>query len=191
MFTCGDRITYLQTDLGMSEYDSCKQVGEEFPSGLCRPTCSSCNPQLCNAARLEDPDPSKLVWSDEFDVDGAPDPTKWTYDLGDGCSIGLCNWGNGEVAYYTSSAQNVVVTNGVLKITAKKDSGFSLPYTSARLVTRGLATFKYGRVQFRASLANCQAIGTWPALWMLPEEKVYGGWPNSGEIDVSCFLSFS
>ncbi|KAL9179269.1 hypothetical protein ACHAXT_008559 [Thalassiosira profunda] len=183
-FTCGQRIVYLQSDLGMSVYDSCKRVGEEFPSGLCGPTCSPCNPQLCNAARLEDPDPSKLVWSDEFDVDGAPDPTRWTYDLGDGCNIGLCNWGNGEVAYYTSSPANVVVANGVLKITAKKESGFSLPYTSARLVTRGLATFKYGRVQFRASLATCQAVGTWPALWMLPEEKIYGGWPDSGEIDV-------
>jgi len=133
---------------------------------------------------LENPDPSKLIWSDEFNVDGAPDSDKWDYDLGDGCNIGLCNWGNGEVAYYTKSPSNVVVSNGVLRITAKKESGFSLPYTSTRMVTRGLHSFKYGRIQFRASLAKCQAVGTWPALWMLPEDRVYGGWPKSGEIDV-------
>ena len=116
---------------------------------------------------LENPDPSKLIWSDEFNVDGAPDSDKWDYDLGDGCNIGLCNWGNGEVAYYTKSPSNVVVSNGVLRITAKKESGFSLPYTSTRMVTRGLHSFKYGRIQFRASLAKCKAVGTWPALWMV------------------------
>jgi len=181
-FTCGERITYLQTTEGgsKSEYDSCKQVGEEFPQDQCGPAC---NPLFCNAL-LEDPDPSKLIWSDEFDADGAPNPAKWTYDLGDGCDIGLCNWGNGEDAYYTKSPSNVIVSNGVLRITAKKESGFTLPYTSARMVTRGLHSFKYGRIQFRASLAKCKAVGTWPALWMLPEDKIYGGWPNSGEIDV-------
>ena len=121
---------------------------------------------LCNAV-LEDPDPSKLIWRDEFDVDGAPNPAKWGYDLGDGCNIGLCNWGNGEVAYYTNSPGNIKVSNGVLSITAKKESGFTLPYTSARLVTRGLESFKYGRIQFRASLEKCKALGTWPALWMV------------------------
>lgn len=172
----------MQTSNGgsKSEYDSCKQVAEEFPSDQCGPLC---NPALCNS-RLEDPDPSKLIWSDEFDVNGTPDPSKWTYDLGDGCDIGLCNWGNGEQAWFTSSPNNAIVSGGTLRITAKKESSFRLPYTSARMVTRGLQTFKYGRVQFRASLANCKAVGTWPALWMLPEDNVYGGWPNSGEIDV-------
>lgn len=93
-----------------------------------------CHPLLCDAPvlELEDPDPSKLIWSDEFDVDGAPDPAKWNFDLGDGCDISLCNWGNGEVAYYTSSPSNVAVSNGVLSIVAKKEPGFSLPYTSTR-----------------------------------------------------------
>ena len=165
-FTCGQRISWLQsTDGGLkTEYESCKQVGEEFPS-YCGPAC---NPLLCNIDNtLEAPDPSKLIWSDEFNVDGSPDPSKWDYDLEDGCQIGLCNWGNGEVAYYTKSSGNVYVANGVLGLRAKKEAGFSLPYTSARLVTRGLSSFKYGRVQFRASLSKCQARGTWPALWMV------------------------
>lgn len=163
-FSCGQRITYLQTVDGGSktEEESCRQVSEEFPS-QCGP---SCNPSLCSA-QLEDPDPSKLIWSDEFNVNGAPDPLKWSYDRGDGCDIGLCNWGNGEVAYYTDSPKNVIVSNGFLHIMAKKESGFSLPYTSARLVTRGLHSFKYGRIQFRANIAKCKAVGTWPALWMV------------------------
>ena len=147
----------------LTESNACSQVSQEFPTDQCGPFC---NPSLCNE-QLNDPHPSKLIWSDEFNVDGAPDPSKWTYDQGDGCNIGLCNWGNGEVAYYTDSPNNVMVSNGVLSISAKKESGFSLPYTSTKMVTRGLQTFKYGRVQFRANLARCKAVGTWPALWMV------------------------
>lgn len=58
---------------------------------------------------------SNLVWSDEFEVDGAPDPTNWDYDLGTGEN----GWGNGELQSYTSNAENVIVADGVLKITAK------------------------------------------------------------------------
>jgi beta-glucanase (GH16 family) len=148
-------------------------------SNKCGPAC---NPELCDKV-LNNPNPTDLVWSDEFNVDGLPDPSKWGYDLGDGCP-NLCNWGNGEQAYFTKLPSNVFIANGKLSISAKKESGYSLPYTSARIVSRGLNTFKYGRIQFRANLAKCKARGTWPALWMLPERSVYGGWPNSGEIDV-------
>lgn len=58
-----------------------------------------------------------LVWSDEFDVDGAPDPATWTYDLGAG------GWGNNEVQTYTDDPENVVVEGGMLKITAKAEGG--------------------------------------------------------------------
>jgi beta-glucanase (GH16 family) len=144
-----------------------------------------CDPSRCDVNLvLDDPDPSTLIWADEFDEDGPPDSSNWSYDLGDGCNIGLCNWGNNEVAYYTNSPGNVYISNGTLHIVAKQDSGYSLPYTSTRMVTRGKHIFKYGRVQFRANLALCKAIGTWPALWMLPENKVYGTWPKSGEIDI-------
>ena len=133
----------------MTETEACSRVsGVDFPSGPCGP---SCDPARCNLV-LEDPDPATLIFSDEFDLDGSPDPTKWDYDLGDGCSIGLCNWGNNEVAYYTNRPSNVYVDSGSLKIVAKKETGFSLPYTSARIVTRGKHIFKYGRVQFRYAL---------------------------------------
>jgi hypothetical protein len=164
-YSCGQRISYLQSSQGGSKsvYDSCKQVADEFPIDKCGPAC---NPSICEKF-LDDPDPSKLIWSDEFNLDGPPNPSKWGYDLGDGCAIGLCNWGNEEEAYYTMLPGNVNISNGVLRITAKKESGYSLPYTSARIVTRGLRNFKYGRIQFRATLAKCKAIGTWPALWMV------------------------
>lgn len=65
----------------------------------------ACNPELCDKI-LNDPDLNDLVWSDEFNVDGLPDPSKWGYDLGDGCPS-LCNWGNNEQAYFTKLPSNV------------------------------------------------------------------------------------
>lgn len=131
---------------------------------------------------MSEPDELNLLWNDEFDVDGYPDSGRWDYDYGDGCSEGICGWGNNELQLYTNDANNVWIDNGLLRISAKRDS--SGTYTSTRMVTRGKQVFKYGRIRFRASVANCLAPGTWPALWMLPEYWVYGGWPDSGEIDV-------
>ena len=139
---------------------------------------------------LNDPDPAKLIWSDKFDIPGSPDPTKWTYDFGDGCDIGLCNWGNSEQAYYTNDLSNVEISNGILQIKAKRESGYNLPYTSTIMVTHGIAAFKYGRIQFRANISWCTATGTWPALSMLPKSMVYGRWPYSGEIDVVEFVGY-
>lgn len=115
----------------------------------------------------------ELVWADEFDVDGAPDPANWTYDLGAG------GWGNGEVQTYTSDAENVIVEGGVLKITAKADGA---SYTSARLKSQGLQSFTYGRMDVRAKLPSAQ--GTWPAIWMLGDSFETVGWPRCGEIDI-------
>jgi len=115
-----------------------------------------------------------LVWSDEFDVDGAPDSSNWTYDLGD------WGWGNGEVQNYTDNVENAIVENGILKITAKADG--SGGYTSARLKSQGLQSFKYGRVEVRAKLPASQ--GTWPAIWMLGDSFETIGWPRCGEIDI-------
>lgn len=117
---------------------------------------------------------TELVWSDDFETAGAPDDTKWTYDLGAG------GWGNGEAQTYTDSADNVIVADGVLKITAKKETDGS--YTSARLKTQGLYDFTYGRIDISAKLPAAQ--GTWPALWMLGDNINVVGWPHCGEIDI-------
>ncbi|SHI71341.1 family 16 glycosylhydrolase [Algibacter luteus] len=116
---------------------------------------------------------NNLVWSDEFDTDGAPNAANWTYDLGAG------GWGNQEVQTYTSDASNVSVSEGTLKITAKKDGS---DYTSARIKSIDLYEFKYGRVEVKAKLPAAQ--GTWPAIWMLGANFPDVGWPVCGEIDI-------
>ncbi len=118
----------------------------------------------------------KLKWSDEFDVDGPPDPTKWGYDLGAG------GWGNSELQYYTNRTDNSIVSNGTLKITAKTESFNGSPYTSARLLTKDKYSFKYGKVEVRAKLP--EGVGTWAAIWMLGDNISTIGWPACGEIDI-------
>jgi len=130
--------------------------------------------QNCGNPYLDD---FTIVWCDEFNYTGAPDSTKWKYDIGAG------GWGNGELQHYTSREENAVVSNGYLTIAAIKEDYFNSEYTSARLVSKGNGSFKYGRVEIRAKLPKGR--GTWTALWMLPTESVYGGWPDSGEIDIA------
>lgn len=123
----------------------------------------------------------KLVWSDEFEKDGAPDSARWDYDLGDGCPDN-CGWGNNELQYYTRDTGNVTVKAGRLVIQAKMDSAGGKAFTSAKLVTRGRGDWLYGRIEISAKLPRGR--GTWPAIWMLPTDWRYGGWPASGEIDI-------
>ena len=115
-----------------------------------------------------------LVWEDDFNTNGAPDATNWTYDLGAG------GWGNGEVQTYTNSAENAKVLDGSLIITAKADG--SGGYTSARLKSQGLRKFTYGRIEVRAKLPA--SAGTWPAIWMLGSNNPTVSWPYCGEIDI-------
>ncbi len=121
---------------------------------------------------------SDLVWSDEFDTDGAPSTSNWTYDLGTGDN----GWGNGEAQYYTDRTDNVKVEGGLLKITAKKETYQGKDYTSARLKSEGLYDFTYGRIDIRAKLPS--GGGTWPALWMLGADYQSNTWPACGEIDI-------
>ncbi|MDR1742617.1 MAG: glycoside hydrolase family 16 protein [Dysgonamonadaceae bacterium] len=121
----------------------------------------------------------QLVWNDEFDYTGLPDSAKWSYDT-QGNSWG---WGNNEAQYYTAyDSANALVKDGVLTIAARIDSKGGKRYTSARLVTKGKGDWLYGRFEIRAKLPT--GLGTWPAIWMLPSDYIYGGWPDSGEIDI-------
>lgn len=133
------------------------------------------------------PSAKKLVWSDEFDHAGPPDPVKWNYDLGDGCPS-VCGWGNNEAQYYTKEPQNVRVDNGVLVIEAHKDSLGGKAYTSTRLVSKHQGDWLYGRIEVKARLPKGK--GTWPAIWMLSTDWKYGGWPASGEIDIMEHVGF-
>lgn len=119
----------------------------------------------------------KAVFFDEFSVDGAPDSSKWGYDLGNNNG-----WGNNEAQYYTNRTQNAVVSNGTLKINLIKEAYQGYNYTSARLLSKGKYSMKYGKVEIRAKIPS--GGGTWPALWMLGNNIDSVGWPACGEIDI-------
>lgn len=121
----------------------------------------------------------QLVWADEFDYNGLPNPDKWNYDtLGN--SYG---WGNNEAQWYTvANPNNVEVKNGILSIIARRENYRNKKYTSTRLTTKHKGDWKYGRIDVKAKMPS--GNGTWPAIWMLPTDEVYGEWPNSGEIDI-------
>ncbi|HEX6043431.1 MAG TPA: glycoside hydrolase family 16 protein [Pyrinomonadaceae bacterium] len=121
----------------------------------------------------------QLIWSDEFDYTGLPDPSKWGYDAGGH------GWGNKELQNYTERRkENARVEKGVLIIEARKDGDDKNPYTSARLVSKNKGDWTYGRFEVKAKLPTGR--GTWPAIWMLPTKHSYGTgyWPDNGEIDI-------
>ena len=119
-----------------------------------------------------------LVMQDEFDADGAPDSDLWSYDIGRGNN----GWGNNELQYYTDRPENVIVENGMLKITAIQESFEGSSYTSARILTKGKYAKKYGRFEARMQLPWGQ--GMWPAFWLLGQNIDEVSWPNCGEIDI-------
>ncbi len=135
----------------------------------------------------------QLVWSDEFNYQGKPDSTKWSYDIWPARKV------NGEDQAYTDSLKNVQVKEGNLVITAYKEDVDDAKYTSGRLHSQGKGDFLYGRAEVRAKLPAGQ--GTWAAIWMLPSNPftyatscqsgedwqgspTCDAWPNSGEIDL-------
>ncbi|WP_415231746.1 glycoside hydrolase family 16 protein [Psychromonas sp.] len=145
-------------------------------------------PVVLTDAPVTPSDKWKLLWSDEFDGDSI-DKRKWGFE--ENCWGG----GNNEQQCYTKRESNAFVADGKLNIVAKKGSFTgpdnadgrtettkTLPYTSARLSTLNKKDWKYGRFEVRAKLPQGQ--GTWPAIWMLPTDFVYGGWAASGEIDI-------
>jgi beta-glucanase (GH16 family) len=137
----------------------------------------------------------ELVWSDEFDHDGLPDPAKWNYEEG--------FIRNQEKQYYTKERkENARVENGVLVIEGRKEQ-FKNPkyragssnsrsadefaqYTAASLITSRKASWLYGRLEVRAKLPQGQ--GVWPAIWMLGDNHTTVGWPSCGEIDIMEFV---
>jgi beta-glucanase (GH16 family) len=120
----------------------------------------------------------KLVWSDEFrQLNGsAPDARKWVFDLGgDG-------WGNEELEYYTSRTNNARIESGNLVIEAHRETFGARHFTSARLLTKGKWSWKYGRIEARIKIPQGQGI--WPAFWMMATNIDAVGWPTGGEIDI-------
>ncbi|WP_316635417.1 glycoside hydrolase family 16 protein [uncultured Flavobacterium sp.] len=162
--TTGD-LTYIFTTSGTKSYSIIVSAYNAIGQFV-----SSTTSVNVNVAR-------KLLWSDEFDVDGAPNTSKWGYNTGTGDG-----WGNNELEYYTTRPENVIVSNGTLKIKAIKEEYMGSHYTSARMLTKGKFSFKYGRAEVRAKLPA--GGGTWPAFWMLGDNIDTAGWPLCGEVDI-------
>ena len=120
-----------------------------------------------------------LIWADEFSENGSPCTNNWNYDIGNGNN----GWGNNEKQYYTrADNDNVIIEDGLLKITAIKESYRGYEYTSTRILTQDKFSFTYGKVEVRAKLPS--GGGTWPAIWMLGDNISSVGWPKCGEIDI-------
>lgn len=124
-----------------------------------------------------------LIWEEEFNYEGLPKESDWGYDVGGN------GWGNAELQYYTEkNPDNVYVEDGKLTITSWNEAYDKNEYTSTRLVTRGKKDFLYGRIEVKAKLPKGK--GTWPAIWMMPTDSLYGDWPKSGEIDIMEHVGF-
>lgn len=117
-----------------------------------------------------------LTWDDEFNGTTI-DTNHWTFETGN-----HGGWGNNELEFYTGRPENAYVSNGVLHIVARREFTNGCAYTSARMKSEGLFSQKYGRFEFRAKFPRGK--GFWPALWLMPQDSVYGGWPACGEIDI-------
>jgi beta-glucanase (GH16 family) len=123
-----------------------------------------------------------LVWSDDFQKNGKPDPDKWKFE------VGGHGFGTNDANYATDSIKNAHVKNGHLAIEARKEEYEDQHYTSARINSR--ASWTYGRFEFRAKMPTGR--GTWPALWLLADKITYGNqlWPHNGEIDIAEMVGF-
>jgi beta-glucanase (GH16 family) len=134
----------------------------------------------------------RLVWADEFNTDGLPDASKWSYDT----ARNRLGWYNSEAQYYANArAANARVEAGALIIEARREDLDSATfadwggqhYSSARLITRGHAAWTYGFFEVRAMLP-C-GVGTWPAIWTLSASP-QAVWPDNGEIDIMEHVGF-
>lgn len=140
--------------------------------------CSSGSARAADAAATNE---WKLVWSDEFNTDGPPDPAKWGYEEG--------FVRNKEKQYYTRERlENARVEKGLLIIESRKETFKNAEYTSASLTTRKKASWTRGRVEVRAKLPKGR--GVWPAIWMLGVDEKRAGWPACGEIDIMEYVGF-
>ena len=145
-------------------------IYESYCAGTCDALCD-------DNEENESDDNYVLVWSDEFDGPNI-DVNKWNFQIG----TGSWGWGNGEHQYYTNRLDNAFIQDGKLIIKALNENYQGSNYTSARMTTQNKGDWLYGKI--KASIRVPSAGGTWPAFWMMPTNSVYGGWPNSGEMDI-------
>ena len=120
---------------------------------------------------LAHPNQQGLMFSDEFDKDGNPDPAKWTL-----CPKGNPDWCN----QMSESYDQAYVKDGNLVLVGEKING---EYLAGGIQTKDKFSFSNGRVECRARITRFPN-GAFPAIWMMPQTPIYQGWPACGEIDI-------
>lgn len=167
-------------------------AGQDPEQGSSAVVAEKSPPPTSETVATKVPEGYALVWSDEFDAPGLPDPAKWQYDT----FRNRDGWFNNEKQYYAAGREkNARVAGGRLIIEAHSEdlsqAGFAdwgkQQFTSARLITRGLGDWTYGFFEIRAKLPCGR--GTWPAIWMLPSDENVK-WPAGGEIDIMEHVGF-
>jgi len=178
-----NELTYTYTEAGLKTFDISISAynGDDFIASTISVT-----------VQIGASNGWNLIWADEFNGSGAINSSNWFHQTQ---LPGGGSWYNGEVQHYTNRTDNSYVSDGTLKIVAKKESftdqGHTKQYTSARLNSK--FAFTYGRIEVSAKLPT--GSGTWPAIWMLGKninedggywDANYGttGWPACGEIDI-------
>lgn len=166
--TSGEFIITVRAHVTQDNFISEKEnISIVLLSGISIPTTGATSP-LSYAGKT-------LVWQDEFEGTSL-NTANWKFETGTGNN----GWGNNELQFYRQ--ENTQVNAGHLIITAKKENFQGSQFTSSRIITSGLKSFKYGRIDIRAALPKGQ--GMWPALWMLGSNFQTVGWPACGEIDI-------
>jgi beta-glucanase (GH16 family) len=123
-----------------------------------------------------------LVWADSFSNNNI-NAANWRFESGNNNG-----WGNSELEYYTDRPENAIVQNGNLNIIAKQESYQSFDYTSARMISKDLQSWTYGKIEARIKMHQTQ--GLWPAFWMLGNNISAVSWPECGEIDIMEHVNF-
>jgi beta-glucanase (GH16 family) len=168
-FTCGQRISWLESQ-GIDKKKAKRRVADEFFG-----ECGACDEDKKSLAI--ETEGYRLVWADEFNSSGPVESSRWesVHSHGNG-------FGNHELQFYTNRQKNAWISDGTLKIRAVREEFGGRKYTSAKLKTQD--AWRYGKFSVRARLQHGDARGTWPAIWLLPQDWKYGSWPHSGEIDI-------
>jgi hypothetical protein len=213
VFDCDGRREDCAGECGGSNFtDVCGNCGDWVVANNCKDDCRDCEGKcggdaivdctgecdgdavedcsgVCGGYAVEDDCGAcggvaeyELVWEDEFEGDGL-DLDKWNIEE---WSAGAFNE---EGQAYTDEIDNIYVENGNLHIRALRETydpdnngEADALYTSGRITTKYKGGWQYAKVEVKAQLPLGE--GTWPAIWMLPTEDTYGGWPESGEIDI-------
>lgn len=209
---------FLNQALGECGVTPCSLIQKQFSScvkgseDVSEPVLPDLEPGICEKIKRTTKT-WELLFSDEFDGDSL-DKSKWNYEEGDGCDIGICNWGNDEFQYYSNSSRYAYVRDGKLVIQPRYETGLDaenlknycrsrcspddqqclyrcdyVEFSSARLTTKGKFDIApgfddYGLIKIDVKYRVSAGDGLWPAIWMLPTDSMYGTWAASGEIDI-------